>query len=383
MTDGRSDVLVIGAGPAGCAAAIEAARAGAGVCVVDRARFPRPKTCGDAISNEAARAVVELGAGAGFDAAPRAPVLGATAVFPDGSRVGRSYGDAPGYICERRSFDHVLRAALDALGVRVVEGAHVRELVRKGARRVEARADGWRWSADAVVAADGHGSMAWSTLGETRPPPATMGIAITAYYSRMRPGPDRGHSEHFFRHDLPCGYAWIFPDVEGVANVGVYLRLDRYRAQGIKLRDLLERFVGDHPERFAEARREGASRTWSLPLARWHAPPAGENLLACGDAGRLIDPLTGEGIWQALASGRIAGRLTAQALGRDGGVQRLAQRFRWECARSVAWPTGARAGIQRAMHEIVERRLYESPAVRRLLEAGYRARALEVSKSVG
>lgn len=279
MTQDRTEVLVIGAGPAGCAAAIEAARHGARVAVVDRARFPRPKTCGDAISNEAARLVAALGAGERFEAAPRAAVVGATAIFPDGSRVRRSYGGSPGWICERRAFDHTLRQTLDDAGVRVIEGVHVREIASSGAG-AEAQGDGWRERADVVVAADGHGSVAWSALGPPRPPPATLGIAATAYYSGLAPGPDPGHSEHFFRHDLPLGYAWIFPDVRGLSNVGVYLRLDRYRAQKVHLRALLDRFVDDHPERFSSARLEGGVRTWSLPLARWHGAAAGPGLVS-------------------------------------------------------------------------------------------------------
>ena len=84
MIDGVSDVLVIGAGPAGSAAATVAARAGARVCLVDRAAFPRPKTCGDAISNSAFQIAEEL-AGERALSVPRAVVRGAVAVFPEGA----------------------------------------------------------------------------------------------------------------------------------------------------------------------------------------------------------------------------------------------------------------------------------------------------------
>src|SRR5262245_23771203 len=127
----RSDVLVIGAGPAGSAAGIAAARAGARVTVVDRTRFPRPKTCGDAISNSAARLVESLGAGEALERAPHAVVRGALAIFPDGSVVRRSYGAEPGLIVERYEFDRLLRDQLDGERVEVVEGVPVRSLIKR------------------------------------------------------------------------------------------------------------------------------------------------------------------------------------------------------------------------------------------------------------
>jgi flavin-dependent dehydrogenase len=127
-------VLVVGAGPAGAAAGITLARAGIDVCVVDRARFPRPKTCGDAISNSAVALLDGLGLGPALQGAPRARVDGAAVVFPDGSRVRRSYAAAPGMIIRRADLDLLLRDRLLASGARLVEGAAVRELTAHDGR---------------------------------------------------------------------------------------------------------------------------------------------------------------------------------------------------------------------------------------------------------
>ena len=383
MLRGKSDLLVVGAGPAGCAAGIEAARAGLDVCVVDRARFPRPKTCGDAVSNEASRTIAELGAGDAFARAPRALVAGASAVFPDGSRVRRSYGDRPGYICGRVDLDNLLKGALEAAGARVVEGVHVRELTKSGERVTGARADGWQWDAAAVIAADGSGSVAWAATGQAPPRGAGMGVAATAYYEDLGPSEDPDHSEHYFEHDLPCGYAWIFPPVDGVSNIGVYQRTDRYRASEFRLRELLDRFIERQRDRFAGSRQRGGVKSWALPLATRRPPIGVPGLLACGDAGRLIDPLTGEGIWQALRSGMLAGGAAARALGSGGLDRAAARRFRLACARAISWPSAARVAIQRGMEVVVDLHLYRLRAVRTALEWGYGAKSLEVSKSVG
>src|SRR5512140_2454740 len=122
MNEGRSDVLVICAGPAGSAAAIRAARLGAIVTLVDRATFPRPKICGDAISNTALSLLEERAGPVAAARVPGAVVSGAVAIFPDASEVRRSYGAEPGRIVERTHFDDVLRRSAESAGARVVEG---------------------------------------------------------------------------------------------------------------------------------------------------------------------------------------------------------------------------------------------------------------------
>lgn len=379
---GQSDLLVIGAGPAGSAAGIEAARAGLDVCVVDRAQFPRPKTCGDAVSNGAAEIIAGLGAGGAFERAPRAVVRGAAAVFPDGSRVRRSYGNRPGYIMERAVLDNLLRERLEESGARLLQGVSIRRLERVHDAVVGARGDGFSWRARAVIAADGPGSVAWTALGAPPPRRRVLALAITAYLSDLPDAADTGYSEHYFERDLPCGYGWVFPPVEGLANVGVYQRADRYHDAGVPLAELLERFMARHPDRFEGAAIEGRTRSWQLPLAGRRPPPAMAGLLTAGDAARLIDPLTGEGIWHALASGRLAARSAVAALERGGLDRAAARRFQLEAARGIGWPSAVRAGIQRGMQLIVDRDLYRSRAVRNLLAWGYGRDALEVSKSL-
>ncbi len=379
---GESDVLVIGAGPAGSAAGIEAARAGLDVCVVDRAHFPRPKTCGDAVSNSAAEIIAELGAGPAFEQAPRAVVRGAAAIFPDGSRVRRSYGERPGYIMERAVLDNLLRERLEQSGARLLQGINIRRLEQVRGRVVGARGDNFSWRARAIIAADGPGSVAWSALGAPPPRRRVLALAITAYVTGLPAAADAGYSEHYFERDLPCGYGWVFPPVEGVANVGVYQRADRYHDAGVPLAKLLETFMARHPERFGDASVQGRPRSWQLPLAGAKLPPAIAGLLTAGDAARLIDPLTGEGIWHALASGRLSARAAVAALERGGLDRGAARRFQLQGAREIGWPSAVRAGIQRGVQLIVDHDLYRSRAVRRVLSWGYGQSTLEVSKSL-
>jgi len=377
----RYDVLVVGAGPAGCAAGITAARAGLRVGVLDRASFPRPKTCGDAVSNRGAVLVDELvGEVGALRGIPHAEVRAGAAVFPDGSRVVRSFDGAPGFIVPRLHLDDLLRRALERAGAELRQGVKVRRLRTEGGWVTGAEADGLSIEAEAVIAADGPGSLAWGALGIPYRRGARLAVAITAYHEGVGFGGIAATNEHYFDAELSCGYGWIFPAVDGVCNLGVYQRADRFDAHGRSLPELLERFVAAHPERLAGSRRVGRTRVWALPLMTRPWPPAGPGLLACGDAAYTVDPLAGEGIYQALHGGVLAGRTVAAALRRGGVDRRVALRYRLELVATLGVASLGRLAIQQAMDPLVERGWYRRPWVRRLLRAGYGSEAFEVSK---
>jgi menaquinone-9 beta-reductase len=377
----RCDVLVVGAGPAGCAAGIHAARAGLHVRVLDRATFPRPKTCGDAVSNRAAALVDELtGQTGALLQIPHAEVLAGAAVFPDGGRIVHRFDDAPGFIVPRRHLDDLLRRALPRAGAQLQQGVNVRRLIVAGGRIEGAEADDLAIRARAVIAADGPGSVAWAALGIPYRRGPQLAVAITAYHEGVRVDPGPATNEHYFEPDLPCGYGWIFPAVEGRSNIGVYQRADRFKAHDRSLPQLLERFVAAHPERLAASRRVGRARSWSLPIMTRPWPPAGPGLLTCGDAAWAIDPLSGEGIFQALQSGALAGQTVARALRGHGVDRAVALRYRLACLSTLGLTALTRVLIQRAMVPVVEHGWYRHPWVRRALQRGYGSETFDASK---
>jgi geranylgeranyl reductase family protein len=292
----RYDVAVVGAGPAGSAAALAASRAGARVLLLDRADFPRDKPCGDGIAADAFDVLAGLGVTGLTDGFP--PNDGLRLVGPGGSVVARTLR-RPAHTIPRRVFDARLVAAAVSSGADLVRHT-VRAIADDGDRvRIDDEFD-----AGVLIGADGAGSMVRRLLGHPVNPDGHLAIAIRGY----APASSREQVIVTTRARWPA-YAWSFPIGDGTANVGY--------GEVLRGAPLSRAYLLDRLGELLPGREPVGLRGHHLPLSTRRPAPARGRVLLTGDALSLINPFTGEGIFYAVLSGALAG---AAAAGRPDGV---------------------------------------------------------------
>ena len=357
MTAERWDVIVVGAGPAGSAAATTLARAGRRVLLLDRAAFPRDKPCGDLIGARAMTAARRLGI-AEDDLTPYDRLRGAV-VVADGGDVDLAPRSALGRGVLSRSDARVIpRTVFDAAMVRAATRAGA-ELRRVNVRAVSpwdgsgrsvtgkaAGEDAVTLSAAAVVIAGGYGCRlapeldgpagASNETARSAGPP--RGIAMRGYFTGVSAPTDR--IAFCLNEWVLPGYGWVFPLPGGGANVGVGTLTEGGADE--HLHALYERFVGDPASPAAAwlggATPEGSPRTWPLDLGPRPRRLIGDGLLLVGESASLVGPLTGAGIAFALESGARAGDVLAGALAAgDARVSGLTPYARYVSRRCLPW----------------------------------------------
>jgi menaquinone-9 beta-reductase len=304
------DLIVIGAGPAGSATAIRAARAGTTVTMFEKGPYGRDKVCGDGLTPRAVGALQELKVEP--DGAHRIDglrmIAGRTTrelAWPTTSRF-----PAHGAVMPRRLLDaHLADAAADA-GAEIIWETEARPWFDEQGRVRGVDAGGTRWSADLVVIATGAPGAVARLVGAERVPDEPFGLAIRAY------APTPRHAE---RHLEACltladehgvavpGYGWMFPAGDGTVNIGVGALSTMRGFTKLNLNRLLDSYVGLVREPWQLGQLLDRPRAWRLPMStqRRH----GHGWVAVGDAAGLVNPMNGEGIDYGLESGILAADL--------------------------------------------------------------------------
>lgn len=299
------DVLVVGAGPAGAAAGLAARRRGLDVLVVDKATFPRDKTCGDGLTTAALRFLEQLGIDIrtlpGYMAV-RETVL----VSPSGRHVSLplpAEGDHAAVV-PRMELDAAIVAKARQSGVDVRDGTPVTEVeVEPDGVRVALGANG-TVRAGVVVAADGHYSFVRRSVRPAAPPELGTWHAFRQYFQ----GVDDRRLWVLFEPDLLPGYAWVFPLPGRRANVGFgVLRHPGMSGKELnaRWREVLARPVV-RTVLGPDAVPEATHRAWPIPASFEYDALADGRVLYVGDAANVVDPLTGEGIAQAIETAVLA-----------------------------------------------------------------------------
>lgn len=289
----RYDVLVVGAGPAGSAAAIHLARGGARVLLVDKARFPRDKPCGGGLTGRALRA-----APCSVDPVVEHVVDTFELRLHYGRRFERACREPAILMTQRRRLDAYLVEQAAEAGADFQDGTRVDDLTI-GPDGVVAHVDGVRVQAAVVVGADGaNGVVAKSVgLGDG----IVRGVALEGNVSWDVLDPERYRGRAVVELGVvPGGYAWVFPKGDH-ANLGV----GGWQSEGPRLRDHLARLAREHhvsPDVLTEVK---GHRLPMRTIGGGAAPAAGRVLLV-GDAAGLVDPLSGDGMYEAFVAAKLA-----------------------------------------------------------------------------
>jgi len=285
-----TDVIIIGAGPAGSTAAREITNRGASVLLLDRAKFPRDKPCGGGITIRTAELLP-------FSLEPviEDTILGAHLRLRDGKDITRRHHRPITYMTQRSKLDHFLVEHAQQAGVDFRDGQLIKFVRRLPDRTFEVHSrNGDVHHARVVIGADGANSIVRKNLGYEDPIESAVALEGNIAYPNGIPDHYKGQVALQFG-SVPGGYGWVFPKGDHV-NVGVGGWKD---AVGTSLRDYLNetcQLYGFDPADLTNLRGH------HLPLGRPGALVAGGGSAVIGDAAGFVDPLSGEGIHGAISS---------------------------------------------------------------------------------
>lgn len=314
----KYDVVIAGAGPAGCACALSLKNSGLRVALIDKATFPRDKICGDALSADVINQLYEFFPDVYnkfIKIKDKRASYGVHFTSPNGYKMnipfsGKYAGLAPGYISTRVVFDEFLLRTT----INLVEDLDYFE--DQTIQQVENNIDGVKiitsksaFQANMVIAADGARSTIAKNLAYATFSRDQTCAGIRTYFKNVEGFDNQSYIElHFFKEVIP-GYFWIFPMAENQANVGLGILSSVVSAKKLNLKKIAQDLIKDHPlikDRFKSAEQIAEWKGHIIPLGVKKSHISGNRFLLTGDAAGLTDPLTGEGIGNALRSGRYA-----------------------------------------------------------------------------
>ena len=321
-------ITILGAGPGGASAALKLNKLGIDVVLIDKAQFPREKICGDGISHRVVDIMKRWLYPELYErfCAEKNIQLDSWGLRVEGTRdnsfdIGyRAAFDIeqdspPGFICKRVWFDNFLVEE-------VRRSPHIKFFENTEITQFEKRGDVWFLSdksgefqveTSLLIVADGAQSRFARKIGGISIDPKHYMASVKAYYKNIS-GFTREHLlEFYFLDSFLPGYFWIFPLPNGEANVGIAIVSDTVQKRKLNLPDCLQEVIDSKKfrERFSNAERVGSVHGFGLPLASKKRHLSGDAYMLVGDAASLIDPLTGEGIANAMLSGCTAAEQAA------------------------------------------------------------------------
>ncbi len=331
----EADVVVVGAGPGGSAAAAHLAGRGRHVVLLEKDRFPRDKVCGDGLTPRVVKELLELGLideahgrVAGWATQRGLRIHGGSTVM---ELEWPTLDDWPswGATATRRVFDEAIARRAQASGAMLVEDATVTGPLWRdpmhdrvgGVSLKDANDRIVEIHAPVVIAADGSSGAFAKHLGSHRRKDRPMAVAARTYYRSSKSADPWISSFLDLRdadNDLLSGYGWVFPLDDGTINVGLGLLSTSKDFQSVAYRRMLASWAGGLAEEWetTEANQVGAIRSGAIPMGFNRTPLHQRGVVLVGDAGGMVNPFNGEGISYAMEAARLAADVVDEALSR-------------------------------------------------------------------
>ena len=323
----ETDVLVIGAGPAGAAAGYWCATRGLDTVMLEKKHFPREKTCGDGLTPRAVKQLGDMGLAEPLAQFHRYDGLRATA---HGKALELHWPSHPtypqhGYVVRRRELDQMVAFNSEAAGATLLQGHEATSPILDGGRLVGAvvvdkdTETTFEIRAKYVVIADGANSRFGRALGTARTREWPYGTAIRTYWESPR------HAEPWIESALDVkdrngksmpGYGWIFPVGDGTINIGVGLLSTFKDFTKVNTTELLNSYAhmvadswGINPDA-----PQGKATSGKIPMGGSVGPKVGQGYVVVGDAAGSVNPFNGEGIDYAYETSRMAAEVLHEAI---------------------------------------------------------------------
>ncbi|MAZ61386.1 MAG: hypothetical protein CMG50_04330 [Candidatus Marinimicrobia bacterium] len=332
------DAIIVGGGPAGSCAALYANKIGLKTIILEKSRFPRDKVCGDALSGKVVRYMKEL------------EILNEVSKL-EGSTINTITFGSPnhkqfnvyltnrynkniikeGYAIKRSIFDNFLfnkanQLTDTKLGFKVNKILYNNKKII-GVEGLNNNNNKEKIYAPIILGCDGANSTIAKKLGLYTDLQKNSAMAIRCYYKNVKNLKNQIEL-HFVDEVLP-GYFWLFPVGKNTANIGIGLSKEQAKKDTRKLSTILDDVTNSNffRKRFKDSKKIDSPKSWVLPLGRVKRINYGDGFMLLGDAAGLIDPFTGEGIGNAMASAKFAIKIASKCLEKNDFSSKLTSEY--------------------------------------------------------
>jgi len=309
--DNFFDVVIVGAGPAGCATAMALKDAGLKTAIVDKHIFPRDKVCGDAIPGRAITVLKEiyppfLQELASFN---KKLLTKSTACFYNKKKVEFNWVQEA-YTSARMDFDNLLFSIVrNNTNTKIFEDTEIKDIIKNDEGfTLQVRNNETVFKATMIIGADGINGVTAKKLAGYQIDRNHHVASVRTYYKNVGDVSESRTEIYFDKKYLP-GYFWIFPLNDNVSNVGFGMLSEDVAQKKINIKKSFYDFIERSEtlkEKFHAAQQEGGLMGCGLPLGSKWVKMCGDNFILTGDAASLIDPASGSGIGNAVLSGKLA-----------------------------------------------------------------------------